>query len=115
VFGDVSTVASARATREEKSVAKRSLKPSIRSPPVPDNGDRPSKRIRFDLPPLVETAAETRTAAFGPRKTGGESLKPSIALQEYKKFSEVHSVGHGASKPLTPAFRTVLRRSSPPF
>lgn len=105
VFGNVSTVVSATVTPEEDSRGKTSstrfrpatiqlpkFKPSLQSPPLPDLGERPSKRARFNLPSMVEPTFQTPTTAFGTRKPARESLNSAIPPKENRTMDEIHSV-----------------------
>ncbi|BEJ14912.1 hypothetical protein CspHIS471_0406790 [Cutaneotrichosporon sp. HIS471] len=107
VFGDVSAVSLTRATGENGSEGNMStstrpttiqppkLKPSLRSPPLPNHEDRPSKRTRFDLLPLVERAPEPRNSAFGGCKSVRGPLTSIMvrrASKESRKLNEVHSL-----------------------
>ncbi|BEI99635.1 hypothetical protein CcaverHIS631_0406780 [Cutaneotrichosporon cavernicola] len=104
VFGDVSAVSLTRATGENGSEGSMStstrpttiqppkLRPSLRSPPFPNHEDRPSKRTRFDLPPLVERVQEPRNSAFGGRKSVRGLLTSTMVRKiskESRKLNEL--------------------------
>ncbi|GMK53894.1 hypothetical protein CspeluHIS016_0104800 [Cutaneotrichosporon spelunceum] len=120
-FGDAPAAGSVRAAGENASegrmytnvrAATIKRKPFLRSPPLPNHEDRPSKRIRFDIPRSAEQAYEPRTSAFGMRKSSRGSLKPTVVPKENRKLNEVHSLFAEFYDPIVRSFSNKVEAPS---